>query len=49
MVAVEVADFADNDGEMTASGNLLCIGDLVEGKFDTTAKKFTATEVTPSA
>lgn len=48
LVAVEVADFADSDGEMTASGNLLCIGDMVEGKFDTTAKKFTATASTPS-
>lgn len=42
-VAVEIADFADNEGEMTASGNLLGIGDMVEGKFDTTTKKFTAT------
>nr|DAU84163.1 MAG TPA: hypothetical protein [Caudoviricetes sp.] len=42
-VAIEVADFADSDGEMTASGNLLPIGDPVEGKFDTSTKAFTAT------
>lgn len=42
-VAVEVADFADSDGEMTMSGNLLGIGDMVPGKFDTTTKAFTAT------
>lgn len=41
-VAIEVADFADSDGEMTASGNLLPIGDPIEGKFDTTSKTFTA-------
>ena len=41
-VAIEVADFADSDGEMTMSGNLLGIGDMVPGKFDTTAKTFTA-------
>jgi len=43
-VAVEVADFADSDGAMTASGNLLTIGDLLVGKFDTSTKAFTATE-----
>lgn len=47
-VAIEISDFADSDGEMTASGNLLGIGDLVEGKFDTSTKQFTATKVTPS-
>lgn len=41
-VAVEVSEFSDNDGEMTMSGNLLGIGDLIEGKFDTTTKQFTA-------
>ena len=41
-VAIEVSDFADSDGEMTASGNLLPIGDPIEGKFDTTSKTFTA-------
>lgn len=43
-VAIEVADFADSDGEMTMSGNLLGIGDMVPGKFDTTAKTFTASD-----
>lgn len=43
-VAIEVSDFADSDGEMSASGNLLPIGDFVEGKFNTTTKTFTATE-----
>lgn len=41
-VAVEVADFPDSDGEMTMSGNLLGIGDMTPGKFDTSSKKFTA-------
>lgn len=42
-VAVEVADFGESDGEMTASGNLLGIGDVVIGTFDTSAKTFTVT------
>lgn len=41
-VAIEVADFADSDGEMTASGNLLPIGDPIEGTFDISTKTFTA-------
>lgn len=41
-VAIEVSDFADSDGEMTASGNLLPIGDLIEGTFDVSSKAFTA-------
>lgn len=40
-VAIEVSSFENNDGEMAASGNLLQIGDLVEGTFDTSAKTFT--------
>ena len=43
-VAIEVSAFADSDGEQSASGNLLPIGDFVEGKFNTTTKTFTATE-----
>lgn len=43
-VAIEVADFSDNDGEMTMSGNLLGIGDMVLGTFDTSAKKFAASD-----
>lgn len=41
-VAVEISSFENNDGEMAASGNLLQIGDLVEGNFDTSSKTFTA-------
>ena len=40
-VAVEVSSFENSDGEMTASGNLLQIGDLVEGTFNTSTKTFT--------
>lgn len=40
-VAIEVASFDNNDGEMQASGNLLGIGDWSFGKFDTSAKAFT--------
>ena len=41
-VAVEVASFYNNDGEIQASGNLLGKGDWTAGKFDTTTKTFTA-------
>ncbi|MFV0529480.1 MAG: hypothetical protein ACK5MN_12305 [Lachnospiraceae bacterium] len=41
-VAIEVSDFADSDGEMTASGNFKPIGDPVLGKFNTATKAFTA-------
>ena len=41
-VAVEVSSFDNNDGNMAASGNLLGIGDLVVGEFNTTTKTFTA-------
>lgn len=40
-VAVEVADFSDNDGEIQGSGNLLAISDWEDGTFDTTTKTFT--------
>lgn len=40
-VAIEVASFTDEDGEMGAEGNLLGMGDPVQGTFDTTAKTFT--------
>lgn len=39
-IAVEVSSFEDNDGELKGSGNLLGIGDWVEGFFDTATKKF---------
>jgi hypothetical protein len=41
-VAVEVANFDNNDGEMAATGNLLGIGDLVVGTFNVKTKTFTA-------
>ncbi len=40
-IAVEVASFEDNDGELKGSGNLLGIGDWVEGYFNTETKTFT--------
>lgn len=40
-VAVEVADFADNDGEIQGSGNLLGKTDWVKGEFSTETKTFT--------
>lgn len=45
-VAVEVASFENNDGEMSASGNLLQIGDLEEGWFNTTTKTYTTEKPT---
>lgn len=40
-VAVEVADFSDNDGEVQGSGNLLGKTDWVKGEFNTETKTFT--------
>lgn len=40
-VAIEVADFADNDGEIQGSGNLLGKTDWVRGEFNTKTKTFT--------
>ncbi len=40
-VAVEVASFDNNDGEVAISGNLLGVGDVVEGKFNISTKTFT--------
>ena len=39
-VAIEVAEFTDNDGEITGSGNLLGKGDWVFGYFDPEKKTF---------
>lgn len=39
-VAVEVAEFSDNDGEIQGSGNLLAVSDWVDGTFDTSTKAF---------
>lgn len=41
-IAVEVASFNNNDGEIQSAGNLLGKGDWVKGKFNTTTKTFTA-------
>lgn len=40
-VAVEIADFADNDGEIQGSGNLLGVSDWEIGEFNTQTKTFT--------
>jgi hypothetical protein len=40
-VAVEVASFENNDGEVAISGNLLGVGDMKPGKFDLSTKTFT--------
>lgn len=40
-VAIELSNFVSNDGEMAATGNLLGVGDLVVGTFNTTTKEFT--------
>ena len=39
-VAIEISEFGNEDGEMTASGNLLGVGDMTIGKFNTETKKF---------
>ena len=41
-VAIEVADFPNNEGELAATGNLQGIGDPVAGSFNVTTKTFTA-------
>lgn len=40
-IAVEVASFTNDDGEMGCTGNFLGRGDPVEGTFDTSTKEFT--------
>lgn len=44
-VAIEVSDFGDEDGEMTAEGNLLGNGDIVLGTFATLTQTFTETVI----
>lgn len=45
-VAVEIAEFSDNEGEIQGSGNLLGKTDWVNGEFNTKTKAFTpASEV----
>lgn len=39
-VAIEVASFDNNDGELAISGNLLSVTDLVVGTFNTETKTF---------
>ena len=41
-VAIEVAEFVDNEGEIQGTGNLLGKGDWEFGSFDPETKKFTA-------
>ena len=43
-VAVEIADFSDNDGEIQGSGNLLGKTDWINGTFNTETKTFTPKE-----
>lgn len=40
-IAVEVASFTNDDGEMGCTGNLLAKGDPIEGSFDTKSNTFT--------
>lgn len=40
-VAVEIAEFSDNDGEIQGSGNLLGVTEWEFGNFNTETKKFT--------
>lgn len=47
-VAIEVSSFENNDGDMATSGNLLGIGDLVIGTFNTTTKEFTIGSIAPA-
>lgn len=41
-IAVAVSSFGDEDGEMTCEGDLLGVGDVVIGTFNTQSKTFTA-------
>ena len=41
-VAIEVATFTNTDGDMGATGNLLGVGDIITGSFDTNSRTFTA-------
>lgn len=43
-VAIEVSDFSNDDGDLGASGNLLGLGDIIEGTFNTQTRTFTAKE-----
>ena len=41
-VAIELAAFSNDDGDLGGTGNLLGIGDIVLGTFNTSTKTFTA-------
>lgn len=41
-IAIEIASFSNDDGEMGCTGNFLAKGDPVEGEFNTSTKTFTA-------
>lgn len=41
-VAVELASFSNDDGDLGASGNLLGVGDIIKGTFNTSTRTFTA-------
>lgn len=41
-IAIEIASFTNDDGEMGCTGNFLGKGDPIEGTFDTSTKTFTA-------
>lgn len=43
-VAIEIAEFSDNDGEIQGTGNLLGKTDWVKGEFSTETKAFTPKE-----
>lgn len=43
-VAVELASFSNDDGDLGASGNLLGAGEIIEGTFNTSTRTFTAKE-----
>ena len=45
-VAVEIADFGNEDGEMNVTGNLLGKSDIVEGYFNTDTNTFTTEKPT---
>ena len=45
-VAIEVASFTNDDGEMGCTGNLLAKGDPVEGVFDINTCEFTEADGT---
>ena len=40
-IAIAVSSFGNEDGEMTCEGDLLGIGDIVNGTFNTQSKTFT--------